>query len=199
MSKEAKTKFAIHSLLSKRWSPRAFKNQSISREILLSLFEAARWSPSAFNDQPWYFIIGNNNDKTFLGIFETLVEFNQLWAKNAPVLVLSCGRKNTQKGDPNNSFKYDVGQAVAHLSIQATSHNLYVHQMTGFKPEKATEIFEIPDEFEALSVFAIGYMGDASMLDPRMQKPELAERERKTFDKFIFQDKFGKKSNLLTD
>ncbi|MCP4551393.1 MAG: hypothetical protein GY834_04990 [Bacteroidetes bacterium] len=90
MSKEAKTTYGIHSLLSKRWSPRAFKKQPISREILLSLFEA-------------------------------------------------------------------------------------------------------------LSVIVIGYLGDAAILDPRMQKPELAERERKSFDEFIFQDKFGKKSNLLTD
>lgn len=198
MSKDAKTTYDISAELKTRWSPRAFEDRPIKKDKLQRLFEAARWSPSASNEQPWFFIVGQNNDKTYGSILQTLVEFNQMWAKNAPVLILNCGRETNLKGDSvNTSFKYDVGQSVAHLTFQAMKEGLFIHQMTGFLPEKAKEIFEIPDGFYALSVMAIGYLGDSEMLHPRMQKAEIAERERKALNEFIFEEKFGKKSSLI--
>jgi nitroreductase len=196
--KEAKTTFDIHSNLKNRWSPRAFSDKKIETEKLQNLFEAARWTPSAFNAQPWYFIVGQNNDTTYKKIFDCLVEFNQMWAKFAPVLVLSIGTKIIEKtGELNSAFRYDVGQSVAHLTFQAMEEDLYVHQMTGFNPQKAVEIFDIPEDYEALSVFAIGYLGDPSMLDPRMQKAEKAERERKLIKEFVFENTFGQPSELI--
>jgi nitroreductase len=197
MSKKANTTYNIHPLLNERWSPRAFENKEIESKKLQRIFEAARWSPSASNEQPWYFIIGQNNNSTHQKIFETLVEFNKLWTKFAPVLVISIGKSLTSKNEPNSSFKYDVGQSVAHLTFQAASEGLYVHQMTGFDPAKATELLEIPESFVALSAIAIGYLGDPSMLHPRMQKAELAERERKNLNKFVFEEKFGQQSDLV--
>lgn len=198
MSKEAKTSYDISVELKNRWSPRAFENRPIEKDKLQRLFEAARWSPSASNEQPWFFIIGQNNDKTYSSIMETLVEFNQMWAKNAPVLILNCGRETNLKGDTKNtSFQYDVGQSVAFLTFQAIKEGLFIHQMAGFSPEKAKEIFEIPEGFQALTVMAIGYMGNPEMLHSRMQKSEIAERERKALDEFVFEDKFGKTSSII--
>jgi len=61
-NKSANTQFEIHEFLKKRWSPRAFNGQSVEKEKLQRLFEAARWSPSASNEQPWAFIIGQDKD-----------------------------------------------------------------------------------------------------------------------------------------
>ena len=44
--------YPIHTQFTERWSPRAFTGESISKETLLSFFEAARWAPSAYNSQP---------------------------------------------------------------------------------------------------------------------------------------------------
>jgi hypothetical protein len=197
MSKTANTIYNIHPLLNERWSPRAFENKEIESEKLQRIFEAARWSPSASNEQPWYFIIGQNNNSTYQKIFETLIEFNQLWTKFAPVLVISIGKSLTNKNEHNSSFKYDVGQSVAHLTFQAAHEGLFVHQMTGFDPAKAAELFEIPAGFVALSAMAIGYLGNPLMLHSRMQKTELAERERKNLNEFVFEEKFGQQSDLI--
>lgn len=196
--KKAKTTYNIHPNLSKRWSPRAFADTKVETEKLQALFEAARWSPSAFNAQPWQFMVGQNNDETYQKIFECLVEFNQLWTKTAPVLIISIGKKiMDHNGEKNAAFRYDVGQSVAHLSFQAMEENLYVHQMTGFDPQKAAELFNIPEDYEALSAFAIGYLGDPSILNPQMQKAELAERERKSMNDFVFENTFGQPSELI--
>jgi Nitroreductase family len=190
MQKETNNKYPIHQILQQRWSPRAFADKKIDKEILQRIFEAARWAPSASNEQPWFFLLGEKEDESYKKIMDCLVEFNQLWAGFAPVLVLTIGREN-------NTYAYDLGQAVAHLNFQASAEGLHLHQMSGFDPEKAGQLFEIPKGHKAISVIAIGFMGDLKILHPRMQKAELAPRERKEIEEFVYSGKFGEKSNLI--
>jgi len=194
MTKEAITGNDINILLKKRWSPRAFDDRPVEKEKLLSMLEAARWSPSASNIQPWHFFVGLKDDETYVNIFQTLIEFNQMWAKNAPVLILNCGRITTDKGESNGTWQYDLGQAVAHMSIQAMDEGLFVHQMSGFDAIKAADLFQLTDDVKAVSVTAVGYLGDPSILHPRMQKSELAARIRKEMDTFVHSKVFGEAS-----
>ena len=192
MHKEAKTNSnEIHPLLKKRWSPRAFEERPVEEQKLKNILEAARWSPSASNSQPWVFFVGIKGDGIYEKIFSTLVEFNRLWANLAPVLILNCGHMSGEDGKPYPTWQYDTGQAVAHLSVQAMAEGLHVHQMSGFDALKATELFALPDHIRAISVTAIGYIGDPSLLHPRMQKSEVAERERKEMGTFVFSEMFG--------
>lgn len=198
INKKAKTNYPIHEILEQRWSPRAFDGVKIERSKLQRIFEAARWAPSASNEQPWHFIIGEQGDESFKMIFETLVEFNQLWVKTAPLAGITVGRINGLKsGEPSDWYKYDVGQAIAHMSFQATHEGLYVHQMGGFDRDKAVELFDIPEGYDAITAFAIGNIGDYKVLHPNLQKSELAERTRKIMDEFVFSNKFGEKSGLI--
>jgi hypothetical protein len=198
MEKPAQTNFTIHPNLEKRWSPRAFSNKKIEKEKLQRIFEAARWAPSASNEQPWYFIVGEIGDETYKKIFDTLVEFNQLWVKTAPIVVLAIGKVDSEKsGKENGWFKYDVGQSVAHLTFQASHEELWVHQMGGFDAKKAAEAFDVPTGHEVVSAFALGHMGDYKVLHPNLQKLEISNRERKNTDDFIFSNTFGEKSLLI--
>ncbi len=198
MSKEAKTNSnEIHPLLQKRWSPRAFEDRPVETQKLRNILEAARWSPSASNNQPWIFFVGQKGDETYDNIFASLVEFNQMWAKFAPVLILNCGKLTNAEGNPNAAWQYDTGQSVAQLSLQAMQEGLYVHQMGGFDALKAAELFALPEDVQAISVTAIGYIGEPNMLHPRMQKSELAERERKEMDTFVFSGSFGRVSDIV--
>ena len=191
-TQEAKTNLELHPLLKRRWSPRAYTEQAVEKEKLIRLFEAARWPPSASNEQPWSFIIGLKGENTYDKIFSTLVEFNQLWCKFAPVLVLSCARKNQVKREGENPYRmYDVGQSIAHLTFQASYEGLFVHQMAGFDIVKAKEILKVPDAFEVLTTFAIGYIGDPEILHPNLKRLEIEERTRQEQKKFVFSGKFG--------
>lgn len=192
MEKPAPVHYNINPLLVRRWSPRAFRNQPIESEKFQRLFEAARWSPSASNEQPWSFLIGINQDNTWKQIFDTLVEFNQLWCSSAPVLGLAIGRQTLAKKEGNNQwFGYDVGQALAHLTFQAMTDELWVHQMGGFDQELAIKLFDIPENYTPLTAFAIGYQGDYKNLHHNLQKSELDLRERKSVQEFVFTEKFG--------
>lgn len=197
MTKKAKTSHKIHNYLEERWSPRAFSETMIDKEKLASLFEAARWTPSASNLQPWYFIVGIKGDETYEKIMDCLVEFNQKWAKFAPVLCLAIGDSRNKEDEEYNNFQYDIGQSLAHLTFQAHHEGLYVHQMAGIHPEKAKELFNVPERYEILTAFVVGYIGDPEILHPRMQKAERAERERKELDTFVFQNTFGEKASFI--
>ena len=187
MNKSAQTQYPILDFLKNRWSPRAFAARPVELHKLLSLFEAARWSPSGGNQQPWSFIVTNQTEREpFEKLLGTLNERNQDWAKHAPVLVLSVVQRERATGQPNPWATYDVGQAVAHLSVQATALGLVVHQMAGFDRQKAAELFALPEGYDALTVFAIGYEGDPATLPAGLRERELEQRSRKPLKEFVF-------------
>ncbi|HEV2206247.1 MAG TPA: nitroreductase family protein [Candidatus Acidoferrales bacterium] len=189
----AETSVPIHQILNERWSPRAFDSRPVEPEKLRSLFEAARWAASSFNAQPWYFIIAAKDDaESYRRVLESFVEFNQGWAKNAPVIGLSVARLNFEhNGQLNRHAFHDVGQAAANLAVQAAAHGLQLHQMAGILPEKARELFSIPQGYEAVAGFALGYPGDPESLPQQLKERELAQRTRKPLASFVFSGKWG--------
>lgn len=189
MTKKVNSEFPINKLSANRWSPRAFDDKKIEKEKLQSIFEAARWSASAFNAQPWRFFVGFKGDENYQKILNTLIEFNQLWAAKAPVLILNCYQINfSHDGKPNQTAQYDLGQAVAHYSLEAMNQGLYLHQMTGFDASKANKSFGLGVEVSAFSVTALGYLGSVESLPKDMQKMEIAEPKRMPQRDFILNE-----------
>ncbi len=198
MTNPAITSQPINNLSGNRWSPRAFLDKPVETEKLISMFEAARWSASGGNEQPWRFIIGVNHNETWQKIFDTLNAGNQEWNSHVPVLILAIGYKiSSWDGNESGYFKYDTGQAVAHLSLEAMHQGLYVHQLGGFSVERASELFDIPATCEALTVISVGYLGDPLSLPGKLKERELQERKRKDLSEFVFSGKFGETSPLI--
>jgi nitroreductase len=195
--KKPKLDYPIIPLIAERWSPRAFDAKPILPSALQRIFEASRWAPSASNLQPWYFVVGIKGDEIWHKIFETLVEFNQLWVINAPILVLAIAKTSNQKGEPNKYAAYDLGQSVATLTLQARAEGIYAHQMGGFDSEKAESILNIPTDYKAMVVFTLGYLGNAEILHPNLLKLEMSPRERRPVSETVFTGSFGHKADFL--
>lgn len=195
--KTASNDFPIEETLKKRWSPRAFSEQPVSNEILQGLFEAARWAPSASNLQPWRFIVGRKGSETYDKIFSTLVEFNKLWAVTAPVLMVALSKKTNHKEEPNISAEYDLGQAVAFLTFQATAEGLFIHQMGGFDANEVRKLFSIPDHFTIATAIAVGYLGNPEILHENLKKMEISRRERIKAAEFVFTETFGQNTEIF--
>ncbi len=187
--KRAPGSAGIVDVLLHRWSPRAFADRDVSPQDMKKIFEAARWSASSYNEQPWRFLVGHRGSDTYRKIFESLVPQNQLWARTAPVLILSVAKKHfTHSGDHNLHAWHDVGWATAQLSLQATALGLHTHSMAGYDPAQARAAFNIPEEFEPVAVTALGYLGDASGLPDMLLKMEESPRQRKDLKEFVFSD-----------
>lgn len=195
IEKPADAHYPILDLLRRRWSPRAFSERPIEREKLLSLFEAARWSPSSSNEQPWSFIVATKDDRAaHERLFSCLVEGNKIWAGRPPVLMLSVAKLFFDEDrSPNRHAFHDVGQATAYLTVQATALGLAVHQMAGFDVEKAKKDLSIPEGYEPDAMAVIGYPGDPAVLPDRLRQRELAPRQRKPIQEFVFAGRWGER------
>jgi len=197
MEKPATPQFPIHDLLARRWSPRAFSDRPVAPDVLRSLWEAARWAPSSANVQPWSFIVATRDDRQEFGrMLGCLVEGNQVWAKEAPVLMISVAAKLDRDKDPNPHAWHDVGQAVADLSVQATALGLFVHQMAGILPDKIRELYQIPDSHEPVTGIALGYPGTPEQLPDKLRQRETAPRTRKSIGEFVFSGRWGQTSQI---
>jgi nitroreductase len=185
--KHAPAVAGVLDIILKRWSPRAFSDKAVSGEDLKKIFEAARWAASSYNEQPWRFLVGHKGDETYKKIFDSLVEFNQGWAKSAPVLILSVGKKTfTGNGAPNGYGIHDTGAATAYIGLQATALGLYTHSMAAFDHHKVAAAFGIPDDFATGSVTALGYFGDPNTLPDQLKQQEVSPRQRKPLEEIVF-------------
>ncbi len=170
-----------------RWSPRAFADRPVPAEDLKRAFEAARWAASSYNEQPWRFVVGHRGDPVYQAIFESLIGFNQMWAKSAPILVISVARKHfSHSGEVNLHAWHDVGAASANLTAQLTALGLHAHSMAGFDHAKAKQSLHIPDDFDTVAVIAIGYLGNPDSLPEQMRTQEVAPRQRKDLKEIVF-------------
>lgn len=180
----------IHELITKRWSPYVFSDRPVSAADLRSLFEAARWAPSSYNEQPWCYIVATKeNPEEFERVLSCLASGNQTWAKAAPVLALGCTRLQFANGQPNPCAFHDLGLASENICLEATARGICVHQMAGILPDRARELFQIPDDAQAFTGIAIGYPGDASPL-PQIAQRDQARRGRKPVGEFLFTGKW---------
>ncbi|MBC8329014.1 MAG: nitroreductase family protein [Planctomycetes bacterium] len=167
------TEIPVHPQFLDRWSPRSFSSEPVPPETLASLFEAARWAPSCFNAQPWLFVHASTAGGR-ARVLDLLVEANQAWAKQAPVLgILFARRAFEHNGQPNRWGAFDAGAAALAMSLQARGLGLAPHLRGGFGAERAAVALGVPpQDFEAMAAFAIGQRGDRGALPA-----ELAERE----------------------
>jgi|HubBroStandDraft_6_1064221.scaffolds.fasta_scaffold417411_2 nitroreductase len=197
--KTASADSPIHEVLAERWSPYAFRDKPVSQDELRSLFEAARWAPSSYNEQPWRYVVATRDDRAqFERLLSCLVEGNQAWAKHVPVLALGIvSLKFAKNGKDNRAAVHDLGLAAGNLVVEATARGLHVHQMIGILPDKAREVFGIPEGYEAWTGIAIGYEGDPATLPDNLKQRDLTPRQRKPLKEFVFTGKWGNPAPFL--
>ncbi len=197
--KQANPAYPIQELIARRWSPYAFADRPVAEADLRSLFEAARWAASSYNEQPWRYIVATKaNPAEFEQLLSCLVEGNQGWAKAVPVLALGCTSLNFMlNGKPNAAAEHDLGLASATLTLEATARGLVVHQMIGILPDRARELYRIPDGFKALTGLAIGYAADPATVPESLRARDLAPRTRRPLNEFVFGGQWGKVAGVV--
>ncbi len=186
--KKAITDYPIQHALADRWSPYGFEERAVTEADLCSLFEAARWAASSYNEQPWNYLVAiKENAKEFDQLLSCLVEVNQAWAKAAPVLVLGVvSLRFAKNAKDNRAAVHDLGLASGNLVVEATTRGLSVHQMIGILPDKAREVYQIPEHFEAWTAMAIGYNADPATMPAALKERDMAPRQRRPLRDFVF-------------
>ena len=164
--------------IKERWSPRAFSDEKISKDDLYAILEAASYAPSCFNEQPWRFILADE-EKSLVKMRSILYASNLQWAQKAPVLLLIMAKKTFSLNNENNFWHmFDTGTAWGFLSLEAQKRGIMTHAMGGFSMSKARKLFKIPEDYEIVTVVAIGRYGDKEQLSDELKERESPETRK---------------------
>jgi len=176
------TSVPLADVLADRWSPCALDPEHVvGRDDVVALLEAARWAPSADNAQPRRFVAARRGTRTFVTICGALSATNRAWAHRASLLVVAAA-ETSRDGQSLRFAEYDLGQSVAHLTVEAGYRGLYVRQMAGFDRQALGEAFMLPAGLVPLTVVAVGRHGDPDTLPEDIRGRETGPRVRRDLD-----------------
>ncbi|MFD8010602.1 nitroreductase family protein [Streptomyces sp. NPDC058955] len=163
---------SLHPLLAGRFSPSRFDPSAVVDDRTLGLLlEAARWAPSAGNSQPWGFFAARPGEADHARLLPHLAPSSARWATDAGLLVVTLTRRHV--GDPDIQYSefadYDLGQAIAHMTVQAQAMGLSAHQFRAFDLEALTKELDPAPGWAIVSMIALG----------RAAEPPTRPRERR--------------------
>jgi nitroreductase len=145
-----------------RWSPAVFATDvPVTDEEVASLLTAAAWAPSTGNTQPWSFVVTRVGTAAYDAVVGTLSNGNSGWVPTAPVLIVAAaltGEWEGRKGMGDYAL-YDLGQSVAHLTLQAQAIGLHSHQFAGFDHDAAATALGVPEAYRVMAGIAVGRLG----------------------------------------
>ncbi|GII75718.1 hypothetical protein Sru01_07000 [Sphaerisporangium rufum] len=157
-------------LLRRRWSPREFDAEHvIDGSQVEALLDAARWAPSAGNSQPWAFHPVLRHAPGWQEIIDCLAGSSRPWARQAGLLVVNICHLRVAGTDWEFSefSAYDLGQSVAHMTIQAHSMGLACRQFRAFDIDALATLLHVPDHWQVMTMTAIGRVRPTAQPGPR--------------------------------
>ena len=149
----------MHPLLAERFSPYRFDPSAVVGDHALGLLlEAARWAPSAGNSQPWGFFVGRPGEPEHDRVLPHLAPSSARWATDAGLLVVTLTRRHVDDTQLLYSefADYDLGQAIAHMTLQAEALGLASHQFRAFDMEGLTKELDPNPGWSIVSMVALG-------------------------------------------
>jgi len=179
-----------------RWSPSIYDAEHrLSQEQIETLLHAAQWAPSYGNTQPWAFVVAERGSTSHQVLTRHLNRGNQRWVPRASVVFVTATQV---AADPTgNELKgafyacYDLGQAAAHLTLQARAMGLHAHQFGGFDREAVADELGVPDHFRVMSGIAVGIRGTPEEVPERDREREQRERWRRPLADFAYGASWG--------
>jgi len=170
-------------------------SHTLTSTEIAALLQAAQWAPSAGNGQPWSFIVAERGSRAHDVLVRHLSRGNAGWVPRASAVVLAAAQTAPDADGngpawPSYSF-YDLGQAAAHLTVQAAALGLWVHQFAGFDAAAVATELGVPEHFQLLTGIAVGVPGDAAEVSPEDAARDRRDRSRKPLEQFAYADRWG--------
>jgi hypothetical protein len=69
--------------------------------------------------------------------------------------------------------------------------------MGGILPDRAREVYRIPEGWDAVTGLAIGYLGDPDLLPDKLKKRDLSVRTRRSVRETVFEGEWGRPHRLF--
>jgi nitroreductase len=162
-----------------RRARRALTDQAIDRETLEMLLRAAHLAPSCANNQPWRFVVVN--EEPSLSQLKEHLSGGNYWAKVSPAIIAVASRADLdcQIPDGREYYLFGCGLASMNMMLQATELGLIAHPIAGFRSRPIKELLQIPADFTLITLIILGHPADGlGSLSEKHQIEEIASRAR---------------------
>lgn len=167
-------------LAKNRYSCRYFSDKEIEQEKIDKILEAARLAPTGRNSQSHRILV--LTDKVEREKLSGCTKYG--W--NAPLIMIICYDKNEswKRGyDDYDGGTIDASIITTHMMLEVTDLGLGATWVGAFDPVKAREIYNVPENYEIVSILPIGYPSEEA-------HPSRLHEDRKSIDEFTFYNKF---------
>ena len=180
-----------------RWSPSIFDDEhELGTDQVETLLRAAQWAPSWGNTQPWRLLVATRGDRAHRVLVPHLSRGNSGWVPRASVVFVTGTQVGPDEtGDELKGLPYachDLGQAAAHLTLQARAMGLHAHQFAGCDWPAVARELGVPDHFQLMTGIAVGVRGNPEEVSERDREREQRERRRRPLAETAFEGKWGR-------
>lgn len=190
---------ALAEPLRSRWSPSIFDAEHrLATADVVTLLHAAQWAPSSGNLQPWRFVVGERGSPAHRALVPHLSRGNSGWVPRASVVFLTATQVEDAPDKPDDEKPVDasintycLGQAAAHLSLQAHAMGLWAHQFQAFDKAAVADALGVPPYWRIVAGIAVGVRGDPAEVPERDQEREHRVRRRKDLAEIAYGDAWG--------
>ncbi len=178
-------------LIKNRRSIRRYKTQTVHKEDILKILDAANWAPSAMNLQPWEFIVVSGESlKPLANSYKQVVEeftsklaedseiisnddFVKFAAKfgGAPIVIVVLTKASDEPNE-RKAYLESASAAMENLILAAADLGLGTCWMTGPLRDEASlrRILDIPSDKELVAVTPLGYPDEVPTPLPRIDE-----------------------------
>jgi len=182
----------ILEIIKSRRSIRNYKNEKIKDEEILKIVEAGRWAPSASNNQPWRFIIVQNEELIKkIGDACKILTINS-FVEKAPLIIIIYTEKK------HRWVELDCGICAENMMLEAHSIGIGSCFVGAFKENKIKEIINLPEDFNVVGLITFGYKENEKEPTLRLDLKDIVKYDFYTKDKTKIVSKKSIKSGFLS-
>ncbi|KAA1426810.1 nitroreductase family protein [Nocardioides antri] len=198
---------ALAEPLRSRWSPSVFDAEHrLPTADIVTLLHAAQWAPSNGNLQPWRFVVCERGDRAHQLLVPHLSRGNSGWVPRASLVLLAAtqvadapDRREDEKPVDAATNLYCLGQATAHLTLQAQAMGLWAHQFAGVDKDAVADELGLPPYWRIVAGIAVGVRGNPAEVPERDRLREHKVRVRRDLTEIAYGDSWGRPWSRLTD
>lgn len=130
--------------------------QSVSKETLEKILDAAHMAPSACNYQPWEYWVIESPEM----LEKVRACYHRPWFKDAPVIVVIVGFKNkawVRNHDGYNALETDLAITMTHLILAAENEGVGACYIEAYDPAILRKALDLNENQFVYGITPLGY------------------------------------------
>lgn len=168
-------------LAEERYSVRSFSDKAVEQEKIDAILRAGQVAPTACNLQPQKILVIQSSEALEKIRKCTMCHFN------APLAILTCyDRELCWKRDYDGKTSGDIDASIVttHMMLAAAELGIGSTWVMYFIPEAVREEFDLPENYEPVSLLAMGYPSESA-------KPYPGHTEKKALHDTVSYNEFN--------